>query len=194
MSGLFPHLTVAENIATVPRLLGWARQRRMDRVDELVDLVELDRGLLGRYPAELSGGQQQRVGVARALAADPPVLLMDEPYSAVDPIVRTRLQDELIELHQRLGTTIVLVTHDIDEAIKVGDRIAMLAVGGRAGPVRARPAELLGRPASAIRGVVPGRRAHAPSPGARGAGRPDPGRGRRHGRHAATGTIGSVGP
>ena len=145
--GLFPHLTVAENIATVPRLLGWAKQRRLDRVDELVDLVELDRTLLDRYPSELSGGQQQRVGVARALAADPPVLLMDEPYSAVDPIVRTRLQDELIELHQRLGTTIVLVTHDIDEAIKVGDRIAILEVGGVLAQY-ATAGDLLGRPAS----------------------------------------------
>jgi osmoprotectant transport system ATP-binding protein len=145
--GLFPHLSVAENIATVPRLLGWSKDRRNDRVDELVDLVDLDRALLTRYPSELSGGQQQRVGVARALAADPPVLLMDEPYSAVDPVVRTHLQDELIELHQRLGTTIVLVTHDIDEAIKVGDRIAMLEVGGRLAQY-ATPGELLGRPAS----------------------------------------------
>lgn len=147
--GLFPHLSVAENIATVPRLLGWSRDRRRSRVDELVDLVELDRGLLGRYPSELSGGQQQRVGVARALAADPPVLLMDEPYSAVDPIVRARLQDELVELHERLGTTIVLVTHDIDEAIKVGDRIAVFEVGGRLAQYTT-PQTLLGRPASAF--------------------------------------------
>ncbi len=145
--GLFPHLTIEENIATVPRLLGWSRDRRRDRVDELADLVDLDRSMLGRYPSELSGGQQQRVGVARALAADPPVLLMDEPYSAVDPIVRARLQDELVELHQRLGTTIVLVTHDIDEAIKVGDRIAMLQVGGRLAQY-ATPGDLLGAPAS----------------------------------------------
>ena len=145
--GLFPHLTLAENIATVPRLLGWSRDRREARVDELADLVDLDRSMLARYPAELSGGQQQRVGVARALAADPPVLLMDEPYSAVDPIVRGRLQDELVELHQRLGTTIVLVTHDIDEAIKVGDRIAVLAVGGHLAQY-ATPADLLGAPAS----------------------------------------------
>ncbi|UDY35133.1 ABC transporter ATP-binding protein [Dermatobacter hominis] len=145
--GLFPHLTIAENIATVPRLLGWPRDRRTARIDELADLVDLDRSMLSRYPAELSGGQQQRVGVARALAADPPVLLMDEPYSAVDPIVRARLQDELVELHQRLGTTIVLVTHDIDEAIKVGDRIAVLAVGGRLAQY-ATPVDLLGAPAS----------------------------------------------
>jgi osmoprotectant transport system ATP-binding protein len=145
--GLFPHLDIAENMATVPRLLGWSKQRREDRVDELADLVDLDRSLLTRYPSELSGGQQQRVGVARALAADPPVLLMDEPYSAVDPVVRQHLQDELIELHRRLGTTIVLVTHDIDEAIKVGDRIAMLEVGGRLAQY-ATPGELLGAPAS----------------------------------------------
>ncbi len=145
--GLFPHLTIAENMATVPRLLGWDRDRRRARVEELAELVDLDPGMLTRYPAELSGGQQQRVGVARALAADPPVLLMDEPYSAVDPIVRGRLQDELVELHRRLGTTIVLVTHDIDEAIKVGDRIAMLAVGGHLAQY-ATPGDLLGAPAS----------------------------------------------
>ena len=145
--GLFPHRTVADNIGTVPKLIGWDRARIASRVDELVDLIELDRTLLTRYPAELSGGQQQRVGVARALAADPPILLMDEPYSAVDPIVRARLQDELVELHRRVGTTIVLVTHDIDEAIKVGDRIAMLEVGGRLAQYD-RPADLLTRPAS----------------------------------------------
>jgi osmoprotectant transport system ATP-binding protein len=128
--GLFPHKTVAANIATVPRLLGWDKARVRNRVDELVDLVGLERDMLGRYPSELSGGQQQRVGVARALAADPPVLLMDEPYSAVDPIVRERLQDELIALQERVQKTIVLVTHDIDEAIKLADRIALLNVGG----------------------------------------------------------------
>jgi osmoprotectant transport system ATP-binding protein len=128
--GLFPHRTIEGNIATVPRLLRWDRKRVRDRVQELVELVGLDADLLPRYPAELSGGQQQRVGVARALAADPPVLLMDEPYSAVDPIVRARLQDELAALQQRVHKTIVLVTHDIDEAIKLGDRIALLNVGG----------------------------------------------------------------
>jgi osmoprotectant transport system ATP-binding protein len=129
-SGLFPHRTIAQNIATVPKLLGWDKARTEARVEELVELVGLDPELLGRYPAALSGGQQQRVGVARALAADPPVLLMDEPYSAVDPIVRERLQDELLGLQRRLRKTVVLVTHDIDEAIKLADRIAILDVGG----------------------------------------------------------------
>ncbi|MFI5044187.1 MAG: ATP-binding cassette domain-containing protein, partial [Acidimicrobiales bacterium] len=145
--GLFPHRTIADNIGTVPKLLGWDSKRITARVDELVDLVELDRTLLARYPGELSGGQQQRVGVARALAADPPILLMDEPYSAVDPIVRARLQEELVELHERVGTTIVLVTHDIDEAIKVGDRIAVMAIGGLLAQYDA-PADLLAAPAS----------------------------------------------
>ena len=128
--GLFPHLTVGGNIATVPRMLGWDKARIQDRNTELAELVGLEASLLARYPDELSGGQQQRVGVARALAADPPVLLMDEPFGAVDPIVRTRLQDELLELQARVGKTIVLVTHDIDEALKVADRIALLNVGG----------------------------------------------------------------
>jgi osmoprotectant transport system ATP-binding protein len=128
--GLFPHRTIATNIATVPRLLKWDRKRIKERVQELVELVGLDADLLPRYPAELSGGQQQRVGVARALAADPPVLLMDEPYSAVDPIVRARLQDELLALQRNLKKTIVLVTHDIDEAIKLSDRVALMNVGG----------------------------------------------------------------
>jgi osmoprotectant transport system ATP-binding protein len=129
-AGLFPHRKVADNIATVPQLAGWSKDRVRARVTELAELVELDPDLLDRYPSALSGGQQQRVGVARALAADPPVLLMDEPYSAVDPIVRARLQDELLELQQRVQKTIVLVTHDIDEAIKLADRIAILKVGG----------------------------------------------------------------
>ncbi|MEQ8716731.1 MAG: ABC transporter ATP-binding protein [Acidimicrobiales bacterium] len=148
-TGLFPHLTIAANIATVPRLLGWSKEQIRDRVEELVEVVGLDSELLGRYPPELSGGQQQRVGVARALAADPPVLLMDEPYSAVDPIVRTRLQDELLDLQSRVGKTIVLVTHDIDEAIKVGDRIALLNVGGVLEQY-APPAEMLRNPANAF--------------------------------------------
>jgi osmoprotectant transport system ATP-binding protein len=145
--GLFPHRTIAANIATVPKLLGWDKRRIRERTDELVDLVGLDPNLLRRYPAALSGGQQQRVGVARALAADPPILLMDEPYSAVDPIVRARLQDELVQLQRRLHKTIVFVTHDIDEAIKLGDRIAILNVGGvleQMGP----PAEVLKEPAN----------------------------------------------
>jgi osmoprotectant transport system ATP-binding protein len=128
--GLFPHRTIAQNIATVPRLLGWDAARISARVDELIALVDLEPAMRDRYPAELSGGQRQRVGVARALAADPPVLLMDEPFGAVDPIVRARLQDELLDLQSRLHKTIVLVTHDIDEAIKVGDRVAILNVGG----------------------------------------------------------------
>jgi osmoprotectant transport system ATP-binding protein len=128
--GLFPHQTIATNIATVPRMLGWEKARMRDRIAELVELVGLEPSMLGRYPDELSGGQQQRVGFARALAADPPVLLMDEPFGAVDPIVRARLQDELLDLQAQVGKTIVLVTHDIDEALKIGDRIALLNVGG----------------------------------------------------------------
>jgi osmoprotectant transport system ATP-binding protein len=125
--GLFPHMTVAQNIALVPRMAGWPRARIRARVDELLDLVGLDPGeFRGRYPRRLSGGQQQRVGVARALAADPPVLLMDEPFGAVDPITRAHLQDELIRLQRELRKTIVFVTHDFDEAIKLGDRIAVL--------------------------------------------------------------------
>jgi osmoprotectant transport system ATP-binding protein len=156
--GLFPHRTVGQNIATVLRLLKWDKRRVADRVRELVELVDLDPALLDRYPSRLSGGQQQRVGVARALAADPPVLLMDEPYSAVDPIVRSRLQDELLALHHRVGTTIVLVTHDIDEALKVGDRIAVMAEGGRLAQY-APPSELLAEPADDfVRDFVGGRR------------------------------------
>jgi osmoprotectant transport system ATP-binding protein len=146
-AGLFPHRTVGDNIATVPKLLGWDKAKINSRVQELADLLGLDRELLERYPAALSGGQQQRVGVARALAADPPILLMDEPYSAVDPIVRARLQDELLELQHRVHKTIVLVTHDIDEAIKLANRIVLLNVGGiveQVGP----PAELLRDPAN----------------------------------------------
>ncbi|MFC9928606.1 betaine/proline/choline family ABC transporter ATP-binding protein [Streptomyces sp. NPDC127190] len=126
-SGLFPHLTVAQNIALVPRMTGWPKSRIRARVEEMLDLVGLDPGEFhGRYPRQLSGGQQQRVGVARALAADPPVLLMDEPFGAVDPITRDHLQDELIRLQHELHKTIVFVTHDFDEAIKLGDRIAVL--------------------------------------------------------------------
>jgi osmoprotectant transport system ATP-binding protein len=145
--GLFVHRSVGDNIATVPRLAGWDRPRIRARVDELMELVGLDPSLAGRYPSELSGGQQQRVGVARALAADPPVLLMDEPFGAVDPIVRARLQDELIGLQERLQKTIVFVTHDIDEAVKVGDRVVVMNVGGVVEQV-ARPPDLLARPAN----------------------------------------------
>jgi osmoprotectant transport system ATP-binding protein len=146
-AGLFPHRTVGDNIATVPRLLGWDRDRTKARVDELADLLRLDRGLLARYPSALSGGQQQRVGVARALAADPPVLLMDEPYSAVDPIVRAQLQDELLTLQREVHKTIVFVTHDIDEAIKLANRIAILNVGGILEQIDS-PAEMLRAPSN----------------------------------------------
>ncbi|MFJ3302687.1 ABC transporter ATP-binding protein [Streptomyces sp. NPDC086549] len=126
-SGLFPHMTVAQNIALVPRMLGWPKARIRERVEEMLHLVGLDPGeFRGRYPRRLSGGQQQRVGVARALAADPPVLLMDEPFGAVDPITREHLQDELVRLQTELRKTIVFVTHDLDEAIRLGDRIAVL--------------------------------------------------------------------
>jgi osmoprotectant transport system ATP-binding protein len=130
--GLFPHMTVAANVGMVPRMLKWDRQRTTERVEELLDLVGLDPAVYrDRYPRELSGGQQQRVGVARALAADPPVLLMDEPFGAVDPITRQRLQDELLRIQEELGKTIVFVTHDFDEALKLGDRIAVFDVGAR---------------------------------------------------------------
>lgn len=129
--GLFPHRTIAGNIATVPQLLGWSKERIRKRVDELLEMVGLDPGdYRDRYPSELSGGQQQRVGVARAMAADPPIMLMDEPFGAVDPITRERLQDEFLKIQQEIRKTIVFVTHDIDEAIKMGDRIAIMEQGG----------------------------------------------------------------
>jgi osmoprotectant transport system ATP-binding protein len=128
--GLFPHRTIAENIATVPGLIGWDRARTAERVRELIDTVGLPEGVADRYPHQLSGGQRQRVGVARALAADPPIMLMDEPFGAVDPIVRTRLQDEFLRLQAAVRKTIVFVTHDIDEAIRMGDRIAIFREGG----------------------------------------------------------------
>jgi osmoprotectant transport system ATP-binding protein len=146
--GLFPHMTVAQNVAMVPQLLGWDKQRTTARVDEMLDLVGLEPGSFrSRYPRQLSGGQQQRVGVARALAADPPVLLMDEPFGAVDPITRARLQDELIRLQEELRKTIVFVTHDFDEAVKLGDRIAVLAQGSHVVPYDT-PAEILTNPAT----------------------------------------------
>jgi osmoprotectant transport system ATP-binding protein len=144
--GLFPHRTVGDNIATVPRLVGWDRDRIESRVQELLELVRIDPGLRGRYPAQLSGGQQQRVGVARALAADPGVMLMDEPFGAVDPINRERLQNEFLRLQAEVRKTILFVTHDIDEAIKMGDRVAVLREGGRLAQY-ATPAELLMAPA-----------------------------------------------
>jgi len=145
--GLFPHRTIGENIATVPELVGWDKRRTKARIDELLQLVGLPAEVVDRYPHQLSGGQRQRVGVARALAVDPPIMLMDEPFGAVDPIVRSRLQDEFLRLQQEVQKTIVFVTHDIDEAIKMGDRIAILQQGG----VLAQydpPADLLAEPAS----------------------------------------------
>ena len=145
-AGLFPHRTVLDNIATVPVLQGKSRREARAAAAELLDRVGLDTAMGKRYPAQLSGGQQQRVGVARALAADPPVMLMDEPFSAVDPVVRAQLQDEFTRLQAELGKTIVFVTHDIDEAVKLGDGIAVFAVGGRLAQY-ASPAEVLSRPA-----------------------------------------------
>jgi osmoprotectant transport system ATP-binding protein len=145
-AGLFPHRTVIDNVATVPVLNGASRAAARTRAAELLELVGLPAMLAKRYPAQLSGGQQQRVGVARALAADPPVLLMDEPFSAVDPIVRDDLQQQLLRLQSELGKTIVFVTHDIDEAIKLGDRVAVLRVGGVLAQF-ASPSELLAKPA-----------------------------------------------
>lgn len=130
--GLFPHMTVAQNVATVPHLLGWSRERIAARVDELLELVGMHPDeYRDRYPSELSGGQGQRVGVARAMAADPPVLLMDEPFGAIDPITRERLQDEFLRLQEQMERTVVFVTHDIDEAVKLGDRIALLREGAQ---------------------------------------------------------------
>jgi osmoprotectant transport system ATP-binding protein len=144
--GLFPHLTVGQNVGTVPRLLGWDRKRIAERVEELLQLVSLDPGeLRDRYPNDLSGGQRQRVGVARALAADPPLMLMDEPFGAIDPIARERLQDEFLRLQEQVRKTVVFVTHDIDEAIKMGDRIAIMRQGGVLAQY-ATPEEILTRP------------------------------------------------
>jgi osmoprotectant transport system ATP-binding protein len=145
--GLLPHRTVEQNIATIPRLLGWEDDRTSARVEELSRIFDLDRELLPRYPSELSGGQRQRVGVARALAADPPVMLMDEPFAAVDPIVRARLQDQFLEIQRELRKTIVFVTHDIDEAIKMADRIAILNRGAKVQQYAA-PEEILRAPAN----------------------------------------------
>jgi osmoprotectant transport system ATP-binding protein len=147
--GLFPHRTVADNIATVPKLLGWDKRRTNERVRELLDLIGLEQQLGRRYPAQLSGGQRQRIGVARALAADPPVMLMDEPFGAIDPINRERLQNEFLRLQAEIRKTVVFVTHDIDEAIKMGDRIAVMQEGGQLAQY-AKPAELLMSPANAF--------------------------------------------
>jgi osmoprotectant transport system ATP-binding protein len=145
--GLFPHRTIAQNIATVPQLLGWDKDRIRTRTTELLDLVGLDAELADRYPVQLSGGQQQRVGVARALAVDPPVMLMDEPFGAIDPINRERLQNEFLRLQAEIRKTILFVTHDIDEAIKMGDRIAIMKQHGRVEQY-ATPAEILMSPAN----------------------------------------------
>jgi len=144
--GLFPHRTVAENIATVPRLLGWNADRIQARVQDLLNIFQLDPGAYaGKFPHQLSGGQQQRVGVARAFAAEPAVLLMDEPFGALDPIIRAKAQDDLRDIQRRFGTTIVLVTHDIDEAFRLGDRVAVMSQGQVL--QYDRPAALLIRPA-----------------------------------------------
>jgi osmoprotectant transport system ATP-binding protein len=145
-AGLFQHRTILDNIATVPRLLGWSKQRARERAAELMERVGLDPAMARRYPYQLSGGQQQRVGVARALAADPPILLMDEPFSAVDPVVRRGLQEELLRIQGELGKAIVFVTHDMDEAITIGDRIAVLRTGGKLAQF-ATPDEILSSPA-----------------------------------------------
>ncbi len=144
-AGLFPHRTVLENIGTVPKLLGWDKDKRRKRSAELMERVGLDPKLANRYPAQLSGGQQQRIGVARALAADPPIMLMDEPFSAIDPIVRQELQEEFKRLQSEIAKTIVFVTHDIDEAIKLGDQVAVLRVGGMLAQIDS-PADLLRHP------------------------------------------------
>ncbi|MGH7861097.1 MAG: ABC transporter ATP-binding protein [Candidatus Dormibacteraceae bacterium] len=148
--GLFPHLTVAQNVATVPRLLGWDKARIKKRVRELLELIELDPAEFGgRYPSQLSGGQRQRVGVARALGADPPILLMDEPFGAIDRITRDRLQNEFLRIQRVMRKTVVFVTHDIDEAVKMGDRIAILRQGGVLEQYQS-PAEILGNPHTAF--------------------------------------------
>jgi len=144
--GLFPHQTIAENVGTVPRLLGWDKKRTQRRTEELLELVGLDPARVrDRYPSQLSGGERQRVGVARAMAAEPPVMLMDEPFGAVDPIVRERLQNEFLRLHRQLGTTVLFVTHDIDEAIKMGTRVAVMQQGGHLAQY-APPTERLAHP------------------------------------------------
>ncbi|GHD10656.1 ABC transporter ATP-binding protein [Tianweitania populi] len=146
--GLFSHMTIAQNIGAVPKLLGWSADKIRARNEELIALVGLDQAMLTRYPRQLSGGQRQRVGVARALAADPPVLLMDEPFGAIDPIARTRLQNEFRQILQRVKKTVVMVTHDIDEAVRMGDRIAIM----RSGKIVQydTPDEILSRPVDAF--------------------------------------------
>ena len=161
--GLFPHRTIGDNIATVPQLLGWDKKRTAARVEELLELIGLTGDFRDRYPAQLSGGQRQRVGVARALAADPPLMLMDEPFGAIDPINRERLQNEFLRLQAELRKTIVFVTHDIDEAIKMGDKIAILKEGGHLAQFATarRAADVPGR---AVRRGLRGRRPRAQAP------------------------------
>ena len=188
--GLFPHRTVAQNIGTVPQLLGWPKARIEERSRELLGLVGLEPEIAKRYPAYLSGGQRQRVGVARALAADPPLMLMDEPFGALDPITRDRLQGEFERLKERVSTTIVFVTHDIDEAIRLGDRIAILRQGGVLAQY-ATPAELLLHPADDVRRGVRRRRPRAQAPRARHRGRrrARAGPGARHERDALAADV-----
>ena len=158
--GLFPHMTIADNIATVPRMLGWDKKKITERSDQLLETVGMDPATYrGRYPKELSGGQAQRVGVARALAADPPVMLMDEPFGAIDPITRERLQDEFLEVQRQVAKTICFVTHDLTEAVKLGDRIAVFAAGGRLAQYDT-PANILAAPADGfVREFLGGRTA-----------------------------------
>ncbi|MEJ7743901.1 MAG: ATP-binding cassette domain-containing protein [Nocardioidaceae bacterium] len=144
--GLFPHQTIRANVATLPKLLGWDKTRTNDKVDELLTTMGLEPSQFAdRYPHQLSGGQRQRVGVARALAADPEVLLMDEPFGAVDPVVRGRLQDQFLDIQESLAKTVVLVTHDIEEAVRLGDRVAVFEPGGRLAQYDT-PARVLGAP------------------------------------------------
>jgi osmoprotectant transport system ATP-binding protein len=148
--GLFPHMTIEANVATVPKLVGWEKARTRERARELLDLVGLDPGEYARrYPAQLSGGQRQRVGLARAMAADPPLMLMDEPFGAIDPITRDRLQNDFLRLHREVRKTVIFVTHDIDEAIKMGDRICILRQGGKLAQYDT-PEAILANPADAF--------------------------------------------
>ena len=151
--GLFPHLSVGDNIGTVPKLLGWPKKRIRARAEELLELVGLEAADAKRYPGQLSGGQRQRVGLARALAANPPLMLMDEPFGAIDPITRERLQDEFLRLHREFRKTVIFVTHDIDEAIKMGDRIAILHQGGILAQYDT-PDEILAQPGDDVRREV----------------------------------------
>ena len=190
-TGLFPHRTIEDNIATVPLLNGWPKAKARDRARELMDLVGLDPQMGRRYPYQLSGGQQQRVGVGRALAADPPVLLMDEPFSAVDPIVRASLQDELIRLQAELHKTVVLVTHDVEEAIKVGDLVLRLVPARENRPDR-HPGAPARRPGRRLRGELPRLRPRHPPAGLLPRGRARPGDRDRaqRGRHGRAGPAG----